>query len=180
VFDRLSFVTLFTAADVGEVLIERGWLPAHPEPGADGARQAWLERAADLLGPHAADRASLTDLLALIFTYDAAALLREPAGQTVLSREGARDVIRELAHRVLDTDHIDSDRFKEIIQGMKAAIPQRSRALLDPLRLALAGRVGEGELDRVILLLDPAANLEFTVVVKGTRRRMLEFCAALD
>ena len=133
-----------------------------------------------MLGPYAAERASLTDLLALIFNYDAAALLREPAGQAVLSREGSRDVIRELAHRVLDTEHIDSDRFKEIIQGIKAAIPQRSRGLLDPVRLALAGRAGEGELDRVILLLDPAAKLEFTTVVKETRRRMLEFCAALD
>jgi len=30
------------------------------------------------------------------------------------------------------------------------------------------------------LLLDLAAKLEFSVPVKGTRQRMLEFCAALD
>ena len=45
---------------------------------------------------------------------------------------------------------------------------------------ALAGRAGDGELDRVILLLDGAAKLPFAVPVKGTRQRMLEFCAALD
>ena len=169
-----------TAADVVEVLVERNWLPASCAPGTDGALSAWLERAADLLGPHAADRASLTDLLALIFQYDAAALLRDPASQAVLAREGSRDVIRELANRVLDLDNIDSDRFKEIIHGIKAAIPQRSRALFLPVRFALAGRAGEGELDRVILLLDPAASLAFAVPVKGTRQRMLEFCTALD
>jgi hypothetical protein len=46
--------------------------------------------------------------------------------------------------------------------------------------LALAGKIGEGELDRVILLLDSAVRLDFAVPVKGTRQRILEFCAALD
>ena len=170
----------FTAADVGEVLVERGWLVADWTLGTPDALSAWLKRAVDLLGPHAGDRASLADLLALVFHYDAAALLREPANQAVLAREGSRDVIRELANRVLDQDNIDSDRFKEIIDGIKRAVPQKSRELLHPVRVALAGRVGEGELDRVILLLDPAVHLRFAVPVKGTRQRMLEFCAALD
>jgi len=173
-------VTPFTAGEIGELLVERGWLAAGRDPTADGAHQAWFKRAADLLGPHAADRAALSDLLALIFHYDAAALLREPAGPAVLVREGSRDVIRELANRVLAIDTIDSDRFKEIINAIKAAVPQRSRELLHPVRLALAGRAGPGELDRVILLLDSATSLEFAVPVKGTRQRMLEFCAALD
>jgi hypothetical protein len=112
-FDRLSTVMLFTARDVGEVLVERSWLVRDWKPDRDGALPAWLKRAADLLAPHAADRAWLTDLL-------------------------------------------------------------------HPIRIALAGRAGEGELDRVILLLDPAAQLSFVVPVKGTRQRMLEFCAALD
>ena len=63
---------------------------------------------------------------------------------------------------------------------MKAALPYRGRALFQPIRLALAGRTGEGDLDRVILLLDAAAKLEFAERVKGARERMLEFCAALD
>jgi len=179
-FQRLGFITPFTAKEVGELLVERGWLLAGRESSADGAQEAWLKRAADLLGPHATDRAALTDLLSLVFHYDAAALLREPGGQAVLVREGSRDVIRELANRVLDTETLDSDRFKEIIKAMKVALPQRSRELLHPVRLALAGRAGQGELDRVILLLDSAANLDFAVHVKGTRQRMLEFCTALD
>ena len=89
-------------------------------------------------------------------------------------------MIRELANRVLEGGDIDSDRFKEIVEGMKAAVPYRSRAMFHPIRLALTGRAGEGELDRVILLLDAAAKLNFAVPVKSTRQRMLEFCAALD
>jgi hypothetical protein len=66
------------------------------------------------------------------------------------------------------------------VDAIKAAVPFRSRVIFHPLRLALAGRTGEGELDRVILLLDSAAPLPFHVKVKDTRERMLEFCAALD
>jgi hypothetical protein len=56
----------------------------------------------------------------------------------------------------------------------------RGRELFHPIRLALAGRAGEGELDRVILLLDEAAVLSFAAPVKSARARVLEFCSALD
>jgi len=141
---------------------------------------AWLEEAAALLGPHAADRAALTELLRMIFHYHPRAVMENPENQSVLMRSGAREVIRELANRVLAGSEIDSDRFKEIIEGIKTALPYRSRALFHPIRVALAGRAGEGELDRAILLLDSAAKINFAVKVKGARQRMLEFCAALD
>jgi hypothetical protein len=173
-------VALFTSADIVAILRERGWLNSGCDVDADGAMQTWLARAAELLGPHVADRTALGELLGLIFRYDAAALLQDAAAQSVLAREGARDVIRELANRILDGADVDSDRFKEIVEGMKAAVPYKSRAMFHPIRLALAGRAGDGELDRVVLLLDAAAKLDFAVPVKGTRQRMLEFCAALD
>jgi hypothetical protein len=171
---------LFQDADVTEILRERGWFSPGREIDVDPAMATWCARAADLLGPHVPDRAALGELLALIFSYDATALLRDAANQSVLAREGSRDVIRELANRILDGGDVDSDRFKSIIEEMKAAVPYRSRAMFHPIRLALAGCVGEGELDRVILLLDAAAKLDFAVSVKGTRQRMLEFCSALD
>jgi len=170
----------FTAADVDAILRENGWLGGAAESGDSAILHAWLARAAELLGPHAADRAALTNLLHFVFSYDAASVLREQHSQEVLSRSGAREIIRELANRVLEGGEIESDRFKEIVEGMKAVVPYRSRAMFQPIRMALAGQTGEGELDRVILLLDAAAKLDFAVPVKGTRQRMLEFCAALD
>jgi hypothetical protein len=176
----LALANSFAGADIAAILRERGWLDAAHTEEADAALQAWLARAAELLGPHAADRDALAGLLGLIFGYDAVAILRDAANQAVLAREGARDVIRELANRILEGGDVDSDRFKEIVEGMKLAVPYRSRAMFHPIRVALAGRAGDGELDRVILLLDAAARLPFAVPVKGARQRMLEFCAALD
>ncbi len=173
-------VNVFAAADVAAILRERGWIAAEREIKAGSALEAWCARAAELLGPQATDGAALGGLLSLVFNYNAAASLQQIANQDVLAPSGARDVIRELANRVLDGGDLDSDRFKEIVEGIKAAVPYRSREMFHPIRLALTGRAGEGDLDRVILLLDAAAKLDFAVPVKGARERMLEFCAALD
>jgi nondiscriminating glutamyl-tRNA synthetase len=173
-------VNVFAAADVAAILRERGWIATEREIEAGSALEAWCARAAELLGPQVTNGAALGELLSLVFNYNAAASLQQAANQDVLARSGARDVIRELANRVLDGGDLDSDRFKEIVEGIKAAVPYRSREMFHPIRLALTGRAGEGDLDRVILLLDAAAKLDFATPVKGARQRMLEFCAALD
>ncbi len=198
----------FSASDVAAILRERGWLDAGAASGAaaaarknafpaglkpcadettspsvDHAKQeleSWLREAALLLGPHCADRNALTGLLRLVFDYDAQEILRSPESHTVLAREGAREVIRELAHLVLEGPEVDFDRFREIIHALKTRLRFRGRELFHPLRLALAGRAGEGELDRVILLLDSGARLPFRAPAKSNGQRMLDFCAALD
>lgn len=166
----------YTAAEVADILRVRGWL-GH----SDSAElHTWLSDVAALLGRPAATREALADSLGLIFNYDARAILNSPESHAVRARQGARDVIRELALLVLGGPDIDSDRLKEIVTGLKENVRLRSRELLHPLRLALAGRSGEGDLDRVILLLDRTARLALPQPVKSCRQRMLEFCAALD
>jgi hypothetical protein len=167
---------LFTGKDVLKILRERGWLSANPRP----EHVAFCERAATLLGPHVNDAATLGELLQLIFHYDAEEILATTETHAVLARYGARDVVRELSLFLLDSAPFDSDRFKELVTLLKQKLEQRGRDLFHPLRLVLAGRAGEGELDRVILLLDQAAALVFDVSVKSARTRCLEFCAALD
>jgi hypothetical protein len=169
-------VNPWTATDVMRILETQAWAP----PASDELVARWCEHAAMLLGPQAGGEDSLRGFLGLIFGYNAAELIRQAGNHAVMARSGARDVIRELANRVLDMAELDSDTYKVIIDEMKAKLPCRGRELFFPIRLALAGRAGEGELDRVILLLDSAAKLPFAKPVKGARQRMLEFCAALD
>jgi hypothetical protein len=166
----------FTARDVVEILRAQGWLPGDASP----AQFAWCERAAALLGPHLTDRQSLADLLQLVFHYDAKELLAKVENHAVLSRYAARDVLRHLALLLLDGAPLTTERFKEIITALKDRVGLGSRELFHPIRLALAGRAGAGDLDRVILLLDEAAALSFAAPVKSARERILEFCAAFD
>jgi hypothetical protein len=175
--DLVAAPNLFTGADVAEILRERGWAGAKA---FSSELQSWCERAAGMLGSRVADRAALSDLLDLIFQYDAGKVLERVESHAVLARYGAREVVRRLALLLLDGGALDSERFKEIIMTMKDGSDLRSRDLFHPIRLALAGRAGEGELDRVILLIDEAAALPFAVAVKPVRARIVEFCGALD
>jgi hypothetical protein len=169
-------VNPFTGADVAGILAERSWVAGELAAG----QVAWCERAAAILGPQATDRDALAELLELVFHYDALEILGRVETHAVLSRYAARDVLRQLALLLLEGAGLDSDRFKEIITALKDGLDIRGRELFHPIRLALAGRAGEGELDRVILLLDEGAGAGFAVRVKTARERILEFCAGLD
>ena len=88
----------FTSADVLAILRERSWLTMDPTPEIE----AWCEHAAAILGPHAADRAVLTELLTLVFHYAAQEILNCVETHEVLARYAARDVLRHLALLLLD------------------------------------------------------------------------------
>ncbi len=158
------------------ILRERGWLATEPTP----EQTVWCDRAAVLLGQFAVDTQGLGELLSLVFEYEAVEILKRVDSHAVLARNSAREVIRRLALQLLEPGPFTSDRFKEVVTSLKEGQDLRSRDLFHPIRLALAGRAGEGELDRVILLLDDAAALPFAVSVKSTRTRIVEFCSALD
>jgi len=166
----------FSASDVLEILRKRSWLIAEPTL----EQTAWCERAAALLGPQSADRWSLEDLLSLVFRYDAEEILAGQDAHVVMSRYAARDVLRKLANLLLGPVPLTRDRFQEIVDTLKTELDIRGRELFHPLRLALAGRSGEGDLDRVVLLLDEAAAANFAAPVKSARARIIEFCSALD
>ena len=166
----------YTADEVLAILHEQNWLSGEPSL----EHRAFSDRAASLLGHFATHRVGLADLMRLVFSYDAGRILASPETHTVLSRYAARDVIRLLALFLLDPVPFTSERFKEVVTELKEKLDVRGRDLFYPIRLSLAGRTGEGELDRVILLVDEAAVLPFASPVKSIRARILEFCSALD
>jgi hypothetical protein len=166
----------FKTMDVAAILQQHGWIGAQISP----EQSAWCERAAAFLGSHVADREGLAELLGLVFHYDAQEILARVDSHAVLSRTAAREVLRQVALALLDGAALTSERFKEIVSFLKENFDFSSREIFQTVRLALAGRSGDGELDRVILLLDEAAALPFAVPVKSARARIVEFCAALD
>ena len=174
----------FAAEHVQNILQRRGWMPVGGESAAQDAaseaRHEWMAEAAQLLGVQAADADALEALIERIFRYDARENLARAEYQAVMAREGARHVLRELASLVLDSGEVNSDRYKEIVTALKERTGRRGQELFHPLRLALAGRAGEGEFDRVILLVDGAARLEWGARVKSCRERILEFCGSID
>jgi nondiscriminating glutamyl-tRNA synthetase len=168
--------SIFSSSDVEEILRNRGWLLSE----LSTEQAAWCARAAALLGGHAADRAALEELLALVFHYDAREIVANIDTHVVMSRYAAREAVRQLALLLLEPVPLSTEQFRNIVDQVKANMDIRGRELFHPLRLAIAGRSGEGELDRVALLLDEAAAARFPVGVKTARERIIEFCSALD
>ena len=166
----------FTDNDIAAILREHNWHAGD----LSVEQSAWCEHAATLLGPQSTHRAALENLLSLVFHYDAQEILSRTDSHAALSRYAAREVLRQLASLLLDPTPLDSDRLREVIDTMKANLDTRGRELFQTLRLSLAGRPGEGDLDRVILLLDEAAAARFASPVKSARERIIEFCSALD
>ena len=166
----------FAAHDVVQILCEHNWHTSE----LTAEQSAWCEHAAALLGPQCADRAALENLLSLVFHYDAQEILSHTDSHAVVSRYAARDALRQLASLLLDPVPLNSDRLREIVDIMKTNLDIRGRELFQTLRLSLAGRPGEGDLDRVVLLLDPAAAANFATPVKSARARIIEFCSAID
>ena len=167
---------LFAAGDVVAILKEKNWLNGDP----DEKQMAWCARAGALLGPQVLDKVGMADLLGLVFQYDGRAILQSTDAHFVMSRYAARDVLRHLALHLLDGEPLTSERFSQIITQLKEGLDIRGRELFHPIRLALAGRSGEGGLDRVILLLEDAAAAGFAVPVKTARERILEFCSVFE
>jgi len=166
----------FSVSDVVDILRDRHWLTTEPTP----EQSAWCERAAALLGPQSPGYTGLEGLLSLIFRYDAQEILSTMDAHIVMSRYAARDVLRTLANLLLDPAVLTTEHFREIVEALKMQLDIRGRELFHPLRLALAGRSGQGELDCVVLLLDAAAAAGFSVPVKTARARIIEFCSAFD
>jgi hypothetical protein len=166
----------FTSSDVAEIVRKHNWHTGE----LTAEQSAWCERAATLLGPQSTDHAALESLLSLIFHYDAREILAHVDSHIVMSRYAARDVLRQLASQLLDPAPLTSDRFRELIDAMKTNLDIRGRELFQTLRLSLAGRSGDGELDRVVLLLDEASAVHFASPVKTARDRIIEFCSTMD
>jgi len=162
------------------LLAEHGWLPTSASAELNASTESWLADAAGWLAPQGTDRESLAQLLSLIFHYDAREALAAQEAHAVLLRKGSREVVRALAHEILAGGDFDSEQYKAIVERLNVTIGHRGRGLFHPIRLALAGRVGDGELDRVIILIDRAASAPGLAPVKTIRARILEFCAALD
>src|SRR5258708_22116612 len=99
-------VNPFTGVDVATLLAERGWAVGE----LSTEHIAWCERAAAILGVHAADRDALAEMLGLMFHYDSREILGRAGGNAGLSRYGGRGVFRQLGRPLFGGGGLGSDR----------------------------------------------------------------------
>ena len=154
--------------------INAGLLPENP----DELTRAWFAKVVALLAPSVNKLDELTERAALIFTVDAATALVSADNAEVLGGPKANDVLAaftELAEA--DKSPMTPERFKAIMNEVKARTETKGKDLFHPVRIVFTGSHSGPEFDKLIPILEEGSRLPLPVHVMNTQERLASFKA---
>lgn len=139
----------------------------------------WLQGVGALLLPSVDRLDQLPERASLIFEYDARAALDFPENAEVLSWPKSTAVLEAFAKRAADDQQpMTADRFKAIMNEVKAETGAKGKELFHPVRVMLTGAHSGPEFDKLIPIIEDGSRLELPRHVKSVRERVQEFMAA--
>jgi glutamyl-tRNA synthetase/nondiscriminating glutamyl-tRNA synthetase len=155
--------------------IGSGFLPENP----DTATRAWFGKVVALLAPSVNKLDELPERATLIFRYDAAATVNSPENAEVLGAPKTAEVLTAFAEHVeADPSPMTPERFKAIMNEVKAKTGAKGKDLFHPVRVALTGSHSGPEFDKLIPILEEGSQLDLPRHVMSVRERLTAFCAA--
>ena len=160
----------------GGFLQRAGLLPAD----INGTLGAWSDRLIDLLVPYVDRLEQLPERTGIIFSSDARAALAQPENSQVFAAEKAGVVVREFARRTAQNSPLTPERFKAVMNEIKAETGVKGKDLFHPVRIALIGSHSGPDFDRLIPIIEDGSKLPLPVPVKSVGQRVREFLAAIE
>ena len=155
--------------------IRAGMLPEN----LDDRTRAWFGKVVALLGPSVDKGEELPERAGLIFRYDAAAAVNSPDNLEVLAAAKTPDVLTAFAAQVEgDSSPMTPERFKAIMNDVKAKTGAKGKDLFHPVRVALTGSHSGPEFDKLIPILEQGSQLDLPQHVMNVRERLASFRAA--
>jgi nondiscriminating glutamyl-tRNA synthetase len=152
-----------------------GLLPESP----DERTRAWFSKVVALLKPSVDKLDQLPERAALIFRYDAAAALNSPDNAEVLASPNSGEVLNVFAAKVEDyPPPMTPERFKAIMNEVKAKTGVKGKDLFHPVRIALTGSHSGPEFDKLIPILEEGSQLDLPQHVMNVSERLAAFRAA--
>jgi glutamyl-tRNA synthetase/nondiscriminating glutamyl-tRNA synthetase len=140
--------------------------------------RAWFGRVVALLAPSVDKLDQLPERATLIFRYDAATALAAPDNTEVLAAAKTSDVLATFAQQVEgDPSTMTPERFKAIMNEVKAKTGAKGKDLFHPVRIALTGSHSGPEFDKLIPILEEGSQLELPQHVMNVRERVAAFRA---
>ncbi len=151
-----------------------GFLPDNP----DDRTRAWFSKVIALLAPSVDKLEQLPERAALIFHYDATAAAGAPENVEVLAAAKTSDVLAAFAQQVEgDPSPMTPERFKAIMNDVKAKTGAKGKDLFHPVRIALTGSHSGPEFDKLIPILEEGSQLDLPKHVMSVRERLATFRA---
>ncbi|MGO9516405.1 MAG: glutamate--tRNA ligase [Candidatus Korobacteraceae bacterium] len=158
-----------------QYFVSAGLLPENP----DERTRAWFAKVVALLGPSVDKLDQLPERARLIFHYDAAAALAAPDNAEVLGGPKTKDVLATFAELVeSDPSPTTPERFKAIMNEVKAKTGAKGKDLFHPVRIVFTGSHSGPEFDKLIPILGEGSELQLPHHVRNVRERLAAFRAA--
>jgi glutamyl-tRNA synthetase/nondiscriminating glutamyl-tRNA synthetase len=155
--------------------VSAGLLPESPD---DGTR-AWFSKVVALLVPSVDKLEQLPERAGLIFRYDAAAAMNSPENAEVMAALKTADVLAAFVEQTqADSSPMTPERFKAIMNEVKAKTGAKGKDLFHPVRIVLTGSHSGPEFDKLIPILEEGAKLSLPQHVMSVGERLAAFQAA--
>ncbi len=149
----------------------------------DSTIEAWFDRMIALLAPSVDRLDQLPARAALIFNYDALAALQAPDNAEVLAWPHSDAVLARFTAKILEDEtaqdaHLTPERFKQIVNEVKAETTAKGKELFHPIRLVVTGSHSGPEFDKLIPILEEGSRLPLPKHVLDVRKRVEAFAKA--
>jgi nondiscriminating glutamyl-tRNA synthetase len=149
-----------------------GWLP--PQPSASDAVVDWFDRVLELYLPAVDQLQQLPEKAAALWRV--AQMAEEDAA--MLTTEAGERVVRVFTEKVrAETGAIAPQRFKELMNEVKAESGVKGKELFHPVRIILTGAHSGPEFDKLIPLFEDGSRLDLPAHVMSVRERVEAFAA---
>jgi nondiscriminating glutamyl-tRNA synthetase len=159
-----------------EFLSRAGLLPA----GMNGNVSGWARGVVELLVPYVDKLDQLPEKGKIIFDGDAKAALALPENSEVIGSDKARAVVQAFARLAPKESPLMPERFKTIMDEIKAETGAKGKDLFHPVRIMLIGSHSGPDFNKLIPIIEEGSKLPLPVHVKSVRERVDEFMKALD
>jgi nondiscriminating glutamyl-tRNA synthetase len=162
----------FVEALAGEHGFEASGTQAPAGYALSEAAQAWLAKMTALLAPAVNKLDELPEKATLFFGFDAAAALAAADNAEVMNLASTPKVLDVFTAKIAaEAGPISAERFKAIINEVKAEAGVKGKELYHPIRIAITGSHSGPEFDKVIPLIEEGAALELPLKVTSVKAR---------
>jgi nondiscriminating glutamyl-tRNA synthetase len=158
-----------------EILQRAVLLPASVNSNVSG----WANSLIDLLAPYVDQLDQLPEKAKIIFSNDPAAALALPENAEAFNDKG-KAVAQAFAKRAESESPLTPERFKAIMDEVKAETGAKGKDLFHPVRIMLIGSHSGPDFNKLIPLLEDGSKLDLPVHVKNVRERIAEFMVVLE
>jgi nondiscriminating glutamyl-tRNA synthetase len=143
----------------------------------------WFSSVTRLLVPSVDRLDQLPDRASFIFHYDAQAALAAPGNRETLAWPNTDAVIARFTVKILEDESAQSaqltpERFKQLVNEVKAETGAKGKELFHPIRLLVTGSHSGPEFDKLIPILEEGSRLALPKHVLSMWERVQAFAKA--